>query len=93
MTAVTFPNQSTSNQPTDIIYPTSDGEPVAETYDHLYAILTTLEVLKQHLQNQRATVLANQNLFYAQGYPKLRVVPDVMAHIPHFKETSICSTS
>jgi Putative restriction endonuclease len=61
-----------------IIYPSSDGEPVAETYDHLYALLTTLEVLKQHLKGQRATVLANQFLYYAQGLPKLRVAPDVM---------------
>ena len=78
MTAIALPSQSTSVQTAEIIYPSSDGEPVAETYDHLYAILTTLEVLKQHLQNRRGTVLANQNLFYAQGYPKLRVVPDVM---------------
>jgi Uma2 family endonuclease len=63
---------------TEIIYPTSDGEPVAETYDHLYALITTLEVLKQYLQGQRATVLANQFLYYAQGMPKLRVAPDVM---------------
>jgi Uma2 family endonuclease len=62
----------------DIFYPSSDGEPVAETYDHLYAILTTLEVLKQYLQGQQATVLANQFLYYAQGFPKLRVAPDVM---------------
>lgn len=33
----------------EIIYPSADGKPVAETYDHLYAILTTLEVLKQYL--------------------------------------------
>jgi hypothetical protein len=25
-------------------YPSADGEPVAETYVHLYALLTTLEV-------------------------------------------------
>jgi Uma2 family endonuclease len=62
----------------NIFYPSSDGEPVAETYDHLYAILTTLEVLKQYLQGQQATVLANQFLYYAQGFPKLRVAPDVM---------------
>ncbi|MBD2357104.1 Uma2 family endonuclease [Tolypothrix sp. FACHB-123] len=62
----------------EIIYPSSDGEPVAETYDHLYAILTTLEVLRQYLQGRRATVLANQFLYYAQGFPKLRVAPDVM---------------
>jgi Putative restriction endonuclease len=61
-----------------IVYPTSDGEPVAETYDHLYAILTTLEVLRQYLLASRATVLANQFLYYAEGFPKLRVAPDVM---------------
>ncbi|MEA5513695.1 Uma2 family endonuclease [Nodularia sp. UHCC 0506] len=62
----------------NIEYPSSDGEPVAETYLHLYAILTTLEVLKQYLTSRQATVLANQFLYYAQGFPKLRVAPDVM---------------
>lgn len=71
--------QVTQNQPDSaIVYPVSDGEPVAETYDHLYAILVTLEVLRQHLDGQQATVLANQFLYYAQGLPKLRVAPDVM---------------
>lgn len=73
MTAV-VPTPSKSG----IVYPISDGEPVAETYDHLYAILTTLEVLKQYLVGSRATALANQFLYYAQGFPKLRVAPDVM---------------
>ena len=67
-----------SPQQKEIIYPSADGEPVAETYDHLYAILTTLEVLKQYLEDRRATVLANQFLYYSQGFPKLRVAPDVM---------------
>ncbi|AKG23722.1 Uma2 family endonuclease [Calothrix sp. 336/3] len=62
----------------DIFYPSADGEPVAETYDHLYALLTTLEVLKQYLSEKQATVLGNQFLYYAQGFPKLRVAPDVM---------------
>lgn len=71
--------QVTQNEPdAAIVYPVSDGEPVAETYDHLYAILVTLEVLRQHLDGQQATVLANQFLYYAQGLPKLRVAPDVM---------------
>jgi Uma2 family endonuclease len=61
-----------------IVYPSSDGEPVAETYVHLYALLVTLEVLTQYLQGQQATVLANQFLYYAKGFPKLRVAPDVM---------------
>ncbi|GAX37964.1 Uma2 family endonuclease [Nodularia sp. NIES-3585] len=62
----------------NIEYPSADGEPVAETYIHLYAILTTLEVLKQYLAGRQATVLANQFLYYAQGFPRLRVAPDVM---------------
>jgi hypothetical protein len=65
-------------QTTPIVYPSADGEPVAETYDHLYAILTTLEVLKQYLAGRQATVLANQFLYYAQGFPKVRTAPDVM---------------
>jgi Uma2 family endonuclease len=62
----------------EIFYPTSDGEPVAETFDHLYALLVTLEVLRQYMQGRRATVLGNQFLYYAQGFPRLRTAPDVM---------------
>lgn len=62
----------------EIFYPSEDGEPVAETYDHLYVLLVTLEVLRQYLEGRQATVLGNQFLYYAQGYPRLRVAPDVM---------------
>jgi Putative restriction endonuclease len=65
-------------QTTEIFYPSSDSEPLAESYVHLYAILVTLEVLKQYLQGIQATVLADQFLYYAQGFPRLRVAPDVM---------------
>lgn len=68
---------SVSSTP-EIIYPSSDGQPVAETYDHLYVLLTTLAVMKQYLGDRQATVLANQFLYYSQGFPKLRVAPDVM---------------
>ena len=67
-----------SSQATVPNYPAADGEPVAETFVHLYAMLITLEVLRQYLNGQRATVLGNQFLYYAQGFPKLRVAPDVM---------------
>ncbi|BAU14329.1 hypothetical protein LEP3755_48760 [Leptolyngbya sp. NIES-3755] len=66
------------SQTAEIFYPTGDGEPVAETFDHLYAILITIEVLRQYLSGQQATVLGNQFLYYAQGLPKLRTAPDVM---------------
>lgn len=65
-------------QKQNIFYESEDGKPLAETYDHLYAILTTLEVLKQYLSGQQATVLSNQFLYYSQNFPKLRIAPDVM---------------
>jgi hypothetical protein len=37
-----------------IFYPSSDGSPVAETFIHLYAILTTLEMLKQYVEGSCA---------------------------------------
>ncbi|MGJ3254129.1 MAG: Uma2 family endonuclease [Elainellaceae cyanobacterium] len=67
-----------SAETTNIFYPSGDGEPVAETYDHCFALLTTLEVLRQYLAGQQATVLGNQFLYYSQGFPRLRVAPDVM---------------
>jgi Uma2 family endonuclease len=71
---------SIANQtsPSEIFYPSSDGEPLAESYDHLYVIMTTLAILTHYLQGQQATVLADQFLYYAQGFPRLRVAPDVM---------------
>lgn len=59
-------------------YPTGDGEPVAETYDHFYVLAIVLEVLRQFLSDRQATVLGNQFLYYAQGLPRLRTAPDVM---------------
>jgi hypothetical protein len=41
-----------ANQSADLVYPSSDGEPVAETHIHLYALLVTLEVLKQYLEGR-----------------------------------------
>jgi Uma2 family endonuclease len=71
-------NLVSSPQTVEPFYPTGDGKPVAETYDHLYALLITLEVLRQYVLGQQATVLGNRYLYYSQGYPQLRVAPDVM---------------
>jgi Uma2 family endonuclease len=76
MTAVIL--NPTANPVPEIFYPYSDGEPLAESYDHLYVIMTTLAMLLAHLKGQQATVLADQFLYYAQGFPRLRVAPDVM---------------
>jgi Uma2 family endonuclease len=75
-----------------VIYPTGDGEPVAETYMHLWAIFTTLAVLRDYLKTlveeqglppeHEGTVLANQYLFYEEGKRNVCIAPDVMV-IPH----------
>jgi Uma2 family endonuclease len=68
----------TAISPPPIYYPTGDGQPVAETFDHLYVLLITIAVLRQYLQHEQACVLGNQYLYYAQGFPRLRCAPDVM---------------
>ncbi|NJM76495.1 MAG: Uma2 family endonuclease [Acaryochloridaceae cyanobacterium RU_4_10] len=63
---------------TEIFYPSSDGEPLAETSVHVDAIIHAVVALREYLKPQQAIVLADQYLYYAQGFPKLRVAPDVM---------------
>ncbi|MDX2228545.1 MAG: Uma2 family endonuclease [Leptolyngbyaceae cyanobacterium bins.349] len=69
---------SVISQTTEIFYPSSDGEPLAETSVHVDAIINAVVALRQYLAGQQAIVLADQFLYYAQGYPRLRVAPDVM---------------
>lgn len=78
MTGLILDSTTNRTTQTEIFYPSSDGEPLAESYDHLYVIMTTLAMLLAHLKRQQATVLADQFLYYAQGFPRLRVAPDVM---------------
>ncbi|GAX44496.1 hypothetical protein NIES4075_55150 [Tolypothrix sp. NIES-4075] len=66
------------SESTDIFYPSSDGEPLAETSVHADAIINTVVALRQYLAGKSTIVLADQFLYYAQGYPRLRVAPDVM---------------
>ena len=63
---------------TPIHYPCGDGQPVAETFDHLYAILITIEVLRLYLQHEQACILGNQFLYYEEGSSTKRCAPDVM---------------
>ena len=78
------PPQATATTPEtpattpEIIYPTSDGKPLAETQQHALAILMTLGLLRLYLQEQPAVVFADQFLYYIEGNPKARVAPDVM---------------
>ncbi|NJK61790.1 MAG: Uma2 family endonuclease [Synechococcaceae cyanobacterium SM2_3_1] len=61
-----------------IIYPCEDGEPLAESYEHLQVLLATFYILTFYLKGQQAVVLADQFLYYVEGQPRARVAPDVM---------------
>ncbi|WP_055075643.1 Uma2 family endonuclease [Pseudanabaena sp. 'Roaring Creek'] len=77
MVAITEERSLSSTTP-EIIYPSSDGEPLAETQQHTSAILNTFGLLRLYLQNQPAVVFADQFLYYIEGNPRARVAPDVM---------------
>ena len=63
---------------TRIHYPSGDGQPIAETFDHVYAIFNTIELLRLYLQHEQACILGNQFLYYEEGSPTKRCAPDVM---------------
>ena len=69
---------ATNSATSKIIYPSSDGEPLAETQQHVLAILMALALLRLYLQEQPAVVFADQYLYYIEGNPRARVAPDVM---------------
>lgn len=67
-----------SAQAGQVFYPSSDGEPLAETSIHIDAIISLVVALRQYFAGQSAIVLTNQFFYYAQGFSKLRVAPDGM---------------
>ncbi|MFN5562632.1 MAG: hypothetical protein ACK5BG_03095, partial [Pseudanabaena sp.] len=69
---------ATNSATSEIIYPSSDGEPLAETQQHVLAILMALALLRLYLQEQQAVVFADQFLYYIEGNSRARVAPDVM---------------
>ena len=86
MTTIVAPHLEFTQQiqeiPKEIYYPSEDGEPLAETSVHADAIIATVAVLRNYLAEKFAerspVVLADQFLYYAQGFSRLRVAPDVM---------------
>lgn len=78
MTGTLFTPAQSAQTKAEIFYPTEDGKPLAESYEHLQVIFTIFAVLTQYLQGQQATVLSNQFLYYIQHNPRARVAPDVM---------------
>lgn len=63
----------------EIEYPTSDGQPMAESPEHVQAIVELLVGLQRRYAGAPDVwVGANFYLFYEPGNPKARVSPDVL---------------
>lgn len=67
------------NEEYEVIYPDSDGEPMAETGIHVHTILHLYGALLNHYRHREDVyVAADMFLYYEKGNPKARKAPDVM---------------
>ena len=65
--------------PAEVYYPSSDGEPVAETEAHLLALIALIDVLRQHFRGRPDLyVIGDMFWYYEEGNPLARKAPDVM---------------
>lgn len=63
----------------DVVYPESDGQPVAETDLHLEEMIYLIEAFRSHFRNVPDVYVAGNLFFYSvQGNPRIRVAPDLL---------------
>lgn len=70
--------QAPARQPRPVVYPTSDGKPMAETDKHADLMVYFKEALKAfvRLTGRLAYVSGNNFLFWQEGDPRKKVSPD-----------------
>jgi Uma2 family endonuclease len=63
----------------EIVYPTRDGKPMAETELHMGDMIDTIQVLQDHFADRpNVYVWGNLLLYYEEGNPRKHVSPDVL---------------
>ncbi len=63
----------------DIDYPSSDGQPMAETETHLLLMMALFPMLRRNFRDRPDVyVIANMLMYYRQGRPDLCRSPDIM---------------
>ncbi len=61
-----------------LVYPESDGEPMAETPKHQQVMIDCMDVLQNHFRGSPDVYIAgNMLLYYEEGNPRKSVSPDV----------------
>ncbi|CAN5886698.1 hypothetical protein BH23PLA1_BH23PLA1_26320 [soil metagenome] len=79
--------------PADVLYPSTDGEPMGESTWHIWALVHLLEGLRDHFAGRDDVLVAGDLfLYYKEGSPKHSKAPDCMVvfgvgnhHRPSFK--------
>src|SRR5262245_42969532 len=65
--------------PAGVVYPSSDGKPLAETEVHILLILWLIGTLRHHFRHRTDVyVIGNIFLYYEEGNPAARRSPDLM---------------
>jgi len=68
-----IPTSSRPEVTPPIVYPESDGEPLAETEVHILAIIDFIATLRFHYRSRRDIyVIGNMFLYYEEGNPRAR---------------------
>src|SRR5262245_33225096 len=69
---------SSRRPPRKVVYPTSDGKPMAETDDHRELMVDLIETKKAHfIDEPNVYVSGNLLMYYVAGDPRRHVSPDV----------------
>ena len=66
------------NVVTEIYYPESDGEPMAETDLHRNWMIRIIDILQHRFEGQQVYVSGNLLLYYVEGDPTKSVSPDAL---------------
>jgi Uma2 family endonuclease len=70
---------STAKTPFKIVYPSSDGRPMAESDLHRDWMIRIIERLQNHFRGRRVYVSGNLLIYYEKGNPRRCIAPDVFA--------------
>ena len=75
----------------EIVYPDSDGRPVAESDFQLTPLIYALDALKAYFQSREDVYVAGDMfLYYEEGNPKAAVAPDVLSSGRNRKGRILC---
>ena len=64
-------------------YPDGDGNFLCHNYQHSEQLIYAAEAIKQHLRNDRFTLMVDVHLFYEEGQPAARLGPDLLVVLDH----------